>query len=126
MVPMASGRLKTDKYEGKSDFSIWRIKMEAVLVQNKLLSAIKKTENYPKSWKDKDLEEKLDSAKSIIILHLQDNVIREIRGFKTAKDIWLNLENMSLRHSTLNKIYLKEQFSFKMSPSKSLEDNLDD
>ncbi|KAI5669380.1 hypothetical protein M9H77_19233 [Catharanthus roseus] len=37
---MSVPKIETDKFDGKSDFVMWRRKMKAVLVQNKIAPAI--------------------------------------------------------------------------------------
>lgn len=74
MVSLGTARLEIDKYDGKGDFSIWRRKASAVLVKNKVLPTISRPEDYPESWKCEVLKEKLDSARSTLVLHLCDNV----------------------------------------------------
>lgn len=49
VVPMATDKLEIDKYDMKSDLSIWRRKMSDVLIQNKFLPHILKLEEYPDS-----------------------------------------------------------------------------
>ncbi|KAI5675611.1 hypothetical protein M9H77_06561 [Catharanthus roseus] len=51
-------KLKTDRFDGKSDFVMWRRKMKAVLVQNKIAPTICSSEEYPESWKGEILKEK--------------------------------------------------------------------
>ncbi|KAI5654345.1 hypothetical protein M9H77_31532 [Catharanthus roseus] len=49
-------KIKTNKFDGKSDFVMWPRKMKAVLLQNKIAPSICSPEEYPKSWKDLDLQ----------------------------------------------------------------------
>ncbi|KAI5670666.1 hypothetical protein M9H77_11030 [Catharanthus roseus] len=53
---MSVPKIETDRCDGKSDFVMWRRKMKAVLVQNKIAPAICSPEEYPESWKDLDLQ----------------------------------------------------------------------
>ncbi|KAI5663192.1 hypothetical protein M9H77_22515 [Catharanthus roseus] len=52
-------KIETYRFDGKSDFVMWRRKMKAVLVQNKIAPAICSPEEYPESWKGEILKEKL-------------------------------------------------------------------
>ncbi|KAI5670951.1 hypothetical protein M9H77_11315 [Catharanthus roseus] len=53
---MSVPKIETDRFDGKSDFVMWRRKMKTVLVQNKIAPAICSPEEYPESWKDLDLQ----------------------------------------------------------------------
>ncbi|KAI5666630.1 hypothetical protein M9H77_16483 [Catharanthus roseus] len=66
---MSVPKIETDKFDGKSNFVMWRRKMKAVLVQNKIAPAICSLENYPESWKGEVLGEKLSDAHSCLTLH---------------------------------------------------------
>ncbi|KAI5681059.1 hypothetical protein M9H77_02286 [Catharanthus roseus] len=52
--------------------------MKAVLVQNKIASAISTPDKYPESWTGEILAEKLGDAQSCLIMHLKDNILREV------------------------------------------------
>ncbi|KAI5658419.1 hypothetical protein M9H77_27212 [Catharanthus roseus] len=55
-------KIETDRFDGKSNFVMWRRKMKAVLVQNKIAPAICSPEEYPESWKGEILKEKLEPS----------------------------------------------------------------
>ncbi|KAI5662679.1 hypothetical protein M9H77_22002 [Catharanthus roseus] len=57
---MSVQKIETDRFDGKSDFVMWRRKMKAVLVQNKIAPIICSPEEYPESWNGEILKEKLD------------------------------------------------------------------
>ncbi|KAI5647746.1 hypothetical protein M9H77_33751 [Catharanthus roseus] len=70
---MSVPKIETDRFDGKSDFVMWRRKMKAVLVQNKIAPTICSPEEYSESWKGEILKEKLGDAHSCLTLHLTDN-----------------------------------------------------
>ncbi|KAI5675511.1 hypothetical protein M9H77_06461 [Catharanthus roseus] len=70
---MSISKIETDKFDGKSDFVMWRRKMKAVFVQNKISHAICSPEEYSESRKGEILSEKLGDAHSCLTLHLTDN-----------------------------------------------------
>ncbi|KAI5675733.1 hypothetical protein M9H77_06683 [Catharanthus roseus] len=55
---MSVPKIETDKFDGKSDFVMWRRKMKVVLVQNKIVPAICSPEEYPESWKEDHMKNK--------------------------------------------------------------------
>ncbi|KAI5674208.1 hypothetical protein M9H77_14572 [Catharanthus roseus] len=107
-LDLAIPKIETDRFDGKSNFLMWRRKMKAVFVQNKIAPTICSPEEYPESWKGEILKEKLGDAHSCLTLHLTDNVLREIDEKDNAFEIWTKLEKLYLGKSLSNKIYLKE------------------
>ncbi|KAI5666021.1 hypothetical protein M9H77_15874 [Catharanthus roseus] len=97
-------KIDTYRFDGKSDFVMWRRKMKAVLVQNKIAPAICSPEKYPESWKGEILKEKIGDAHSCLTLHLTDNVLREIDEKDNAFEIWTKLEKLYLGKYLSNKI----------------------
>lgn len=51
---MGSMKCDIEKLTGKNDFSRWRIKMRAILIQQGLLEALKKKEDMSSTIKDKE------------------------------------------------------------------------
>ena len=71
------------KYDGQSDFSIWKIKMKALLRREGSVRALDNSyaDGTPQATKD-DAEEKAISA---ILLSLSDKVIRKVQDETTTK-----------------------------------------
>ena len=124
---MGSSRIDIERFDGKGDFSIWKKKIKAVLVQQKCAKAISDPSEFPEVMKASEKQEIMENAYSLLILNLADNVLRQVDEEDTALKIWEKLESLYMVKSLSNKIYLKEQlFGFRMDSSKSLEENLDD
>ena len=123
---MGSSKIKIEKFDGKDDFSMWKKKMRAILVQ-KCAQAIGHPSEFPEVMKTPENQEILENAYSLLILNLADNVLRQIDEEDTALKVWIKLKSLYMVKSLSNKIYLKEQlFVFKMDPYKTLEENLDE
>ncbi|KAI5671196.1 hypothetical protein M9H77_11560 [Catharanthus roseus] len=76
---MSIPKIETDKFDGKSDFLMWRRKMKAGLVQNKIAPAICGLEEYVESWKDSfGLSFKSKNG----ILHVCKGNLVMLKGFK--------------------------------------------
>ena len=120
-----AAKVELEVFNGKSDFLLWRKKMRAVLIQQKVGKAL--DEAYPTTWNDDKKKEIDEIAYSTIILLLLDNVLRKVDDTKTTADLWKKLESLFLVTTLPNKIFLLEQFfSFKMDVSKDLDANLDE
>ncbi|KAD6454693.1 hypothetical protein E3N88_09399 [Mikania micrantha] len=94
-------KFKIEKFNGKNDFSLWRLKMRALLVMEK--------------------------AHSAIILSLGDRVLREVSKEVTAASVWNKLEGLYMTKSLANRLYLKKRlYTFQMTSGRSLEDHTDE
>ncbi|KAI5671107.1 hypothetical protein M9H77_11471 [Catharanthus roseus] len=73
---MSDPKIETDKFDGKSDFAMWRRKMKAVLIQNKIDPAICSPEEYPESRKGLSFKSKNG------ILHVCKGNLVMLKGLK--------------------------------------------
>ncbi|XP_073152165.1 uncharacterized protein [Henckelia pumila] len=96
-----------EKFTGKNDFSLWRIKMRAILIQQGLVEALKKKEEVSDDIKNKD--ELLEKAHSVIILCLGDRPLREVAKEESAAAVWLKLKNLYMTKSLANRLYMKQK-----------------
>lgn len=68
-----------EKFNGKNDFNIWKVKIEALLITQRLGDAIepytKKEGNEASSSKTPEIDKKV---RSTIILSIGDSVIKEV------------------------------------------------
>ncbi|KAI5649007.1 hypothetical protein M9H77_35012 [Catharanthus roseus] len=103
---MSVPKIETDRFDGKSDFVMWRRKMKAVLVQNKIAPAICSPKEYPESWKGEILKEKLvillnalldsfNDVKSAIKYDRDDLSLSDVKNALKSKDLYLQKENKS-------------------------------
>lgn len=126
MQEMASGKFELDKFTGENDFTLWRIKMKALLVHQGLSVAICKEEMENVADKSK-IQEIQAKAHSALILSIGDEVIREVSGEETALGIWSKLESLYMKRSLANRLYLKKQlYTLQMDEAKEMRKHLDD
>lgn len=119
--------MEVERFDEKGDFGIWRPRMHAVLVQQKVAKALGSLKCIPESLSDSEKSDMMEMAFSTITLHLDDKVMREVSSESTAACFWKKLEDLYLNKSLQDRIYLKSKFfEFKMHESKSIRDNLDD
>ena len=70
-------RFEIKKFNGKNDFSLWRVKMRALLVQQGLWKALKGKNALPETLSDEKKEDLLEWAHSAILLSLGDVVLKK-------------------------------------------------
>ena len=79
---MVISRFEAEKFTGKNDFGLWRLKMRAMLVQQGLADALKGDEKGKGKDEEADSkeiakrEEMFERAHSATILNLGDKVLR--------------------------------------------------
>lgn len=103
--------------------------MRAILVQQRVAKALDDPDKYSDELKAKPKEilKMNEIAYSSIILHLFDDIVRQVEESKTARDLWTAIDNLNLTKTLPNKIYLLEKlFNFKMDDRKDLKPNLSD
>ena len=106
---------------------MWKRKICAGLVQQKCTKAIADPAEFPELMKSSNKQEILENTYNLLILNLAENVLRQVDEEDTTLKVWNKLEPFYMVKALSNKIYLKEQlFGFKMDPSKSLEEYLDE
>lgn len=119
---MSSLNVKIDKFTGRNSFSLWQIKMRALLKQQGLWAPLSK-DNKVDAAEMETLEVK---AHSTIMLCLADDVITEVSDAETAAGLWLKLESLYMTKSVTNKLLLKQRlFGLRMQEGTQLRDHLD-
>lgn len=106
-------------------FSLWQVKMRAVLAQMDLDDALFGRDKMPAAWSDEEKERKDRKALSQIHLHLSNNILQEVLKETTAASLWLKLEQICMTKDLTSKMHIKQKlFSLKMQEGGSLLDHL--
>ena len=74
---LSATRFEIEKFNGKNDFSLWCVKMRALLMHKGLWKAQKGKNALPATVLDEEKENLLERAHSAILLSLGDEVLRE-------------------------------------------------
>ncbi|KAH9767149.1 hypothetical protein KPL71_011170 [Citrus sinensis] len=106
---MAAPRIDLEKFNGKNDFNMWKVKMEALLITQGLGDAIelatkKEGKEGSSSCTPEQIAEIDKKAKNTIILSLSDSVIREVAKEKTVAELWAKLESLYMTKSLANRL----------------------
>ena len=106
-------------------FSLWQVKMRAVLAQMDLEDALLGADKMPSSWTDEQKQRSDRKALSQIHLHLSNQILQDCLKEKTAAALWLRLEQLCMTKTLTNKLHLKQRlYSQRMSDGTSLENHL--
>ncbi|KAL6351275.1 hypothetical protein AAG906_035067 [Vitis piasezkii] len=123
---MSSQKFEVEKFNGLNDFTLWKLKMKALLVQQKCAQAIEGEEKLPVGLTAAEKEEVVSKAHSAILLSLADEVLREVADETTAVGLWRKLESKYQKKSLTNRLYQKRRLhTLKMSEGMQVRDHLD-
>ncbi|KAL5774200.1 hypothetical protein ACOSP7_011757 [Xanthoceras sorbifolium] len=122
---MSTAKFEVVKFDRKINFTLWQVRMRAVLVQSGVQKVLKG--DKPPDMKDADWEDIDEKARSAIQLSLSDEVLREVISEKTTKALWEKLESLYLKKTLTNKLYKKQcLYSLRMSEGTSLGSHIDE
>ena len=122
-----TSKVDIEKFDGKNDFGLWKMKMLAHLGNMGFAKALEGADKLPASLTEEKKTEILDKAYNTLILSLNDKVLREVVKCKSAADIWLKLEALYMTKNLSNRLYLKAKFfTFKMAEGKDLQGHIDE
>ncbi|RVW26896.1 Retrovirus-related Pol polyprotein from transposon TNT 1-94 [Vitis vinifera] len=102
---MSSQKFEVEKFNGSNDFTLWKLKMKALLVQQKCAQAIEGEETLPVGLTAAEKEEVVSRA------HI---------------GLWRKLESKYQKKSLTNRLYQKRRLhTLKMSEGMQVRDHLD-
>ncbi|WRX08983.1 Integrase [Theobroma cacao] len=123
----SSTKYEIEKFNGKNDFSLWRVKIRALLVQQRLLKALKGKEHLPSNLSDGEKDDLMEKAHSVILLVLSDEVLRGVTDEESAAAVWLKLESIYMTKSLTNRLYMKQRlYTLNMSEGTSVNTHIDE
>ena len=110
-----------EKFTGDNDSGLWKVKMEAVLIQQKCEKALKGEGSLPVTMSRAEKTEMVDKARKAIVLCLGYTVLREVSKEPTAASMWSKFQYLYMTKSLVHRQFLKQQlYSFKMVESKAI------
>nr|GFB55975.1 retrovirus-related Pol polyprotein from transposon TNT 1-94 [Tanacetum cinerariifolium] len=123
-VKMSSHKFDLEKFNGSNDFTLWKVKMRALLVQQGCAVVLEGEDKFPKDMKEKVKKEIMAKAHSAILISVTDEVLREVVDQTTASELWDKL--CEKNNSLTNRLYQKQWlYTLWMSESTQVKDHLD-
>ena len=122
-----STKFDIEKFDGNMSFSLWRIKMKAILTHQGFQNALLGIENMPKTMSLEEKQEQDQKALSVIQLCLSNGVSREVAQEKTTAGLWSKLESLYMTKSLTGKLHLKQKFiMLRMSEGASIKGHIEE
>ena len=123
---MSSLKFDLEKFNGSNDFTLWKVKMRALLVQQGCAAALEGEDKLPKDMKEEVKRDVLAKAHSAILLCLTDEVLREVVDQTTAAGLWEKLCEKYQKNTLTNRLYQKQRlYTLRMSEGTQVQDHLD-
>nr|GEV25340.1 retrotransposon protein, putative, Ty1-copia subclass [Tanacetum cinerariifolium] len=115
-----------EKFNGSNDFTLWKVKMRALLVQQGCAVALEGKDKFPNDTKEEVKKEIMAKAHSVIFLSVTDEVLREVLDQMTASELWDKLCEKYQNNSLTNRLYQKQRlYALRMFESTQVKDHLD-
>ena len=122
-----STKFDIEKFDGNMSFSLWRIKMKAILTHQGFQNALLRIENMPKTMSLEEKQEQDQKALLVIQLCLSNGVLREVAQEKTIAGLWSKLESLYMTKSLTGKLHLKQKFiMLRMSEGASIKGHIEE
>jgi hypothetical protein len=125
MEKVQSFLFEVEKFSGKNNFELWKLKMRDLLVQQGLQKVLEGKTKKPTRMIDEDWEDLNARALSTICLCLGDEVLVNITGEETKTSLWNKLESLYMTKSLTNKIFFNRfLYSLQMKEGTKITDHL--
>ena len=120
-----SGRFDIEKFDGKTSFALWQVRMLAILSSHGVKDAVFGRDELPDAITDKKWRDMDDKALSIVQLYLSNGTLQEVMEEKTAKDLWEKLQNTYMKKSLTNRLRLKSRlYTLRMLEGGSVSEHI--
>ena len=86
-----SGRFDIEKFDGKTRFALWQVRMLTILASYAVNDTIFGRDELPNAITDKKWRDMDGKALFIVQLCLSNGTLQEVMEEKTAKDLWEKL-----------------------------------
>ena len=124
---MSTMKLDIEKFDRNTNFSLWQVKMKAILIQNGVHKALEGDERKPIGLSGAKWEEMDAKTISAIQLCLSNEVLREVVKEVTSKGIWEKLESVYMAKSVTNRLLLKSRlYGLRLQEGKPMKPHLDE
>ncbi|KAL5858125.1 hypothetical protein ACOSQ3_005583 [Xanthoceras sorbifolium] len=124
---MTTTKFDIEKFDRNMSFTMWQVKMRAILIHNGLLQALLGKDKLPSTMDEAKKQEMDDKALASIQLCLSNEVLREVMQEKTAKDLWDKLESLYVTKNLTTKLVAKHRlYTLSMAEGASIKSHIDE
>ncbi|KAL5757330.1 hypothetical protein ACOSP7_019941 [Xanthoceras sorbifolium] len=124
---MTTTKFDIEKFDRNMSFTMWQVKMRAILIHNGLHQALLGKDKLPSIMDEAKKQEMDDKALASIQLCLSNEVLREVMQEKTAKDLWDKLESLYVTKNLTTKLVAKHRlYTLSMAEGASIKSHIDE
>ncbi|KAL5763988.1 hypothetical protein ACOSP7_016342 [Xanthoceras sorbifolium] len=124
---MTTTKFDIEKFDCNMSFTMWQVKMRAILIHNGLHQALLGKDKLPSTMDEAKKQEMDDKALASIQLCLSNEVLREVMQEKTAKDLWDKLESLYVTKNLTTKLVAKHRlYTLSMAEGASIKSHIDE
>ncbi|KAG8474612.1 hypothetical protein CXB51_031249 [Gossypium anomalum] len=106
---MASLKYEIPLLDRNTRFTLWQIKMQAVLAQMDLEDALLRIDKMPSTLIDEEKKRKDRKALTQLHLHLSNKILKDVMKEKTAAALWKRLEQICMLKTLTSKLHMKQR-----------------
>ena len=118
-------KFEVENFTGKNNFTLWKLKVRCLLVQQGLHKELDGVKKKPASMTGSDSEDLDARALSTIRLCLADEVLFNIVEESPAEGLWEKLETLYMTKSLTNRTHLKRKlYSIQMKEGTKVAEHL--
>ncbi|KAL5854087.1 hypothetical protein ACOSQ4_003889 [Xanthoceras sorbifolium] len=124
---MTTTKFDIEKFDRNMSFTMWQVKMRAILIHNGLHQALLGKDKFPSTMDEAKKQEMNDKALASIQLCLSNEVLREVMQEKTTKDLWDKLESLYVTKNLTTKLVAKHRlYTLSMAEGASIKSHIDE
>ena len=116
-----------EKFTISGDFSLWKMKMRALVVHQGFESALEEDDlgGASSSISNENKRQIHNKAHSTLILSLSDSILREISEEKTTLGIWNKVKALCMKKSLAYRLFLKKRlYTLCMKEGVSIQEHI--
>ena len=115
MAKMMNQKFEVEKFTGKKNFALWKLKVVDLLVHQGLHKELDGVKKKPASMTYSDWEDLDARALNTVRLRLADEFLLNIVDESTTEGLWEKLETLYMTKSWTSRIYLERKlYSLRM------------
>ncbi|KAG8481450.1 hypothetical protein CXB51_026306 [Gossypium anomalum] len=122
---MASLKYEIPLLDHNTRFTLWQIKMQAVLAQMDLEDALLGIDKMPSTLTDEEKKCKDRKALTQLHLHLSNEILQDVMKEKTAAALWKRLEQICMSKTLTSKLHMKQRlYAHRLEEGVSVHEHL--
>ncbi|KAG8472440.1 hypothetical protein CXB51_034197 [Gossypium anomalum] len=122
---MASLKYKIPLLDRNIRFTLWQIKMQAVLAQMDLEDSLLGIDKMPLTLTYEEKKRKDRKALTQLHLHLSNEILQDVMKGKTAAALWKRLEKICMSKTLTSKLHIKKRlYAHRLEEGASVHEHL--